>query len=132
MPKKEVDADVGVGAKVRLRKFIGACNRCGLCCARGMLDWRMTHDDPDNWHGQQFKRKCVYLKGNPGVGKTTSCKIMTAEVDIDTIPTFHREYYLRECPDYPSPLDPTEWSGDGPVGVVDVCAFRKFTIVRPD
>lgn len=92
----------------------------------------MTQTDPLNPKGQLFKDKCVYLVGTPGHG-TTSCKIMAGDVDIATIPEFHRNFYNNECIDYPNKNDPTEWSGSGVniKPIVDgrgACAFRRIII----
>lgn len=92
----------------------------------------MTHADPDDPRGQFFRGKCVYLDGNPGHGITT-CTIRSGGVDIDTIPQFHKDYYNRECLDYPDPEDESEWGGAGgrPRFVDDVCAFLREWVV-PD
>jgi len=109
---------------------IGTCNRCGICCER-LVEWQMTQVDPENpkrLGGKLHRKVCVYLDGKAGVGKTTTCSIISGDVDIDTIPEHHRAYHLKECLDYPDKDDSSEWDGSGPRGVTDVCAFIKIII----
>ena len=112
---------------------LGSCNRCGLCCEGGFVEWQMTQADPANPKGKLMKAKCNYLSGNPGTPGATTCDIMDGTVDIDTIPTYHKDFYLRECADYPEPNDESEWGGAGgrPIGVDTVCAFLR-QILTPD
>lgn len=144
MSKISAGGGVGIGATVRLRhaRFLDTCNRCGICCER-LVEWQMTQADPDDPRGQLHRGKCVYLDGNAGEGKTTSCEIRDGTVDIDTVPAHHKAYYLRECQPradnpntWPDPDDPAHWpeSGTGtmkPRGVEDTgCSFRKVVIIK--
>ena len=141
------DTGIGIGATVRLRhaRFVDQCNRCGLCCER-LVSWQMTQEDPDNpklLGGKLHRKTCFYLDGKAGKGKTTSCKITDGTVDIDTIPEYHKEYYLRECQPradnphtWPDPNDPAHWPVDDtgtmkPRGLEDTgCSFRKVVIIK--
>lgn len=110
--------------------LIGSCNRCGICCER-LVEWQMTQVDPENPKrkaGKLHTGVCVYLDGKAGVGKTTTCLIMSGVIDLETVPAHHKMYYLRECEDYPDKDDPSEWDDLGPLGVTDVCAFRKIVV----
>lgn len=144
MPTLQVAAGISVNAKpYKFSKFLNYCNRCGLCCEM-LIEWQMTHADPDDPHGQLHKGVCVYLDGKAGEGKITSCEITDGTVDIDTIPAHHKMYYLRECAPHdgfngtwPNPDDPKHWPTSGslrkPRGVESTgCSFRKVTVVIPD
>jgi hypothetical protein len=132
MPDKDVADSISIGATVKFRRRIGTCNRCGLCCEGGFVEWQMTQEDPANPKGKLMKNKCYYLSGNPGNIGATTCDIMEGDVDIDTIPLYHKEFYLRECEHYPDKEDPKVWGGAGgrPIGVDNLCAFILQILVQ--
>lgn len=143
MPNKQVGSSIGIGATVKIRhfRFVNQCNRCGICCTR-LIEWQMTQADPDKPKGQLHKGKCVYLSGQAGEGKTTSCEIRDGTVDIETIPLHHKNYYIRECAPFdgyngtwPNPDDPAHWPTTGtivkPLGLEDTgCTFRKVIVTQ--
>ena len=133
MPTENVDESVSIGATVKFRVRRGTCNRCGLCCEGGFVEWQMTQADPDNPKGKLGKAKCYYLSGNPGNIGGTSCDIMDGTVDIDTIPQYHKDFFIRECAPYPDANDEKHWGGVGgrPIGVDSLCAFLRQVLV-PD
>lgn len=132
MPTLKVSVDISVSSRVKFRRMIGTCNRCGICCVR-LIDWRMAQADPDNpkliKRGQQA---CVYLDGKPGVGKTTTCLITSGSVDIETVPAFHKKYYLEECITFPNRDKDGHWGGVGgrPIDIDDVCVFVRAVLTQ--
>ena len=138
MPTLQVEAGISVGSRIAFIAFVPYCNRCGLCCER-LITWQMTQKDPDDPKTTPpglFRGVCVYLDGKPGIGKTTSCEITDGTVNINDIPQYHRDYYNKNCgifdddpTAWPNKNDEDDWGTIRPIGVEDVCSFRRIKFI---
>ena len=79
----------------------GECNQCGECCKTLVSLWFMT-----GYNREIGPRTlgCLYLSERPD-GRY-DCLIKSGEFDFNSLSKQVREYYLRECLNYPNPDDP--------------------------
>ena len=82
-------------------KIEGSCNKCGECCKTLVSTWFMT--GYDRKRGPRTTG-CIYLEEQPD-GRY-HCLIRSGEFDFDGLSQQVREYYLRECLNYPNPDNP--------------------------
>ena len=79
----------------------GECDDCGECCKTLVSTWFMTGYDRER--GPRTTG-CIYLEEQPD--GSYECLIRSREIDFNGLSQQVREYYLRECIEYPDPNDP--------------------------
>ena len=77
------------------------CNQCGECCKTLVSEWFMTGYDPVK--GPRTSG-CLYLSER--LDGSYECLIRSGKIDFNGLSEQVREYYLRECLNYPNPDDP--------------------------